>query len=231
MSASGEFAKLHHLHLRLDDQTRQLEGGPKRIRDAEAAISRKEQELAAAKLEQQNLQKSADQINLQFRTTEAKIGDLKGKLNAASNNVEFQILKKQVASETEATVALESQYLGKTEAIDTFKVKVAAITKELENTRENLKKVIADVAAKEPVLKKAIADLRSEISVVCVCIPEEHRDYYRRSTEKQGAEAFAAVEDGACVECSTELTPQKRQELGRDKLMMCQICGRFLYSA
>jgi predicted nucleic acid-binding Zn-ribbon protein len=225
----GAIAKLHQLHQQLDKYESQLSDGPKRISAGELAIKKKEEAIAAQKQELFNLQKSADGMNLQFKTTESKIGDLKGKLNASATNVEYQILKNQVANETAANVAMEEQYLQQTELIDTGKARLAVLNQELEAAKVYLKKLREEVAAAEAGLRVHIAEYQAKVKEASACVPEEKREYYTRLTKRDGANGFSTVEDGCCEECSTEVTPQTRVELKSGKVFVCSTCGRFQY--
>ncbi len=230
-AANGEIAKLHLLHQQLDKYVTQLTDGPKRISSGELAIKKKEEAIAAQKQEMITLQKAADHMNLQFKTTENKIADLKTKMNACATNVEYQILKNQIANETAANVVLEGQYLEQTELIDAGKAKTVTLGQELETAKAHLKKVREEVAATEAGLKQSIAEYREKVKQASSCVPEELRGYYQRLTDRNGASGFATVEDGCCNECSTEVTPQARVELKGGRVFVCSTCGRFQYMA
>lgn len=226
---SASMAELHQLHINLDEQIKLRDNGPKKIQSRELAISKKQDEINAKKQEILACQKQADQLNLNSKTTEQKIRDSKAKLNAAATNVEFQILKNQVATESENSSKIDGEYLAVAAKIDELKAQLETLQKELETAKAVHSKTVAEVTAAEPAIKSSITTLEGAIKVAAECIPNEQREYYRRLTLKMGSHGFSPVEDGSCTECSTEVTPQNRLELRTGKVLVCKICGRFQY--
>ena len=78
--------ELHRLHQQLADLRERIERGPKQVRMRQANVTQAEEKLAHAHAEVKTARMSADQKQLQLKTGESKIADLKSKLNAAQTN-------------------------------------------------------------------------------------------------------------------------------------------------
>ena len=107
---TGGLKDLHLLHERLHKKQSELEAGPRKIALREGICKKKLAEIAEQKNCIKNIQKAADDKNLQFRTNEQKINELKGKLNAAASNREFDIFKGQIEADSAANAVLEDEY-------------------------------------------------------------------------------------------------------------------------
>jgi uncharacterized protein len=227
---TGGLKDLHALHVRLHEKKSALEAGPRKISIQQGLCKKKQAEIADQKTCIANLQKAADEKNLQFRTNEQKIDDLKGKLNTASSNREFDIFKSQIEADTAANAVLEDEYLELLEQVDAAREKNKALEAELEEATAKAKRTADEVGAAEAGIQSAIGELAKEVTAAEICVPSKFGDDYRRLVQAYGPEAIAVAEEGACTECFTELSPQHQLELRVGKVIRCRMCGRLLYS-
>jgi predicted nucleic acid-binding Zn-ribbon protein len=80
---------LHRIHRQLTDLRERLDRGPRQIRAGETNVQHRETELAQTKTEAKAMRMAADQKQLQLKSGEDKVNDLRRKLNAASSNREY----------------------------------------------------------------------------------------------------------------------------------------------
>lgn len=229
MPATGGIKQLHDLHKRLARHAKQLEEGPRKIRVREKQVEKKEAEIAALKEQVTEVQKSADASNLQFKTNEQKIVEEKVKLNQASSNKEFDIIKGQIASYDNANAELEDQYLQLLEQVDAGHQKVTALEEEVTAAKAQVETTKQEVAEEEPKLRTAMNELEGEMSGAIGCIPSKLQEMYRRLVAAYGPDAFAPVENNACSECFVQFSPQQNVELRTGTVMLCRECGRLIY--
>ena len=116
---------LHRIHRQLTDLKERLDRGPKHIRAAEANIEHREELLSQVKAEAKNLRMAADQKQLQLKSHEDKVQELRRKLNAASSNREYQALLEQIAADEMANSVLTDEILEALEKIDAFQKDIA----------------------------------------------------------------------------------------------------------
>ena len=96
MSAGTNFAVLHRYHLALHEVQEQLTRGPRQVKAREQLVVQADTELNTKKDQFKQLRVTSDRKSLDLKTNEAKIADLRGKLNACSSNREFDIIKGQI---------------------------------------------------------------------------------------------------------------------------------------
>ena len=228
ISASG-LRHLHELHLQLSEVTEKLERGPKRVEARRQYAKRKHAELEACQQQLLELRKSADAKNLQLKSNEAKIAELRVKLNAASSNREYDIIRSQIDADTMANSVLEDEILEILDKIDQLRARCGELEQEWQKAVEDEKRLSEEVAAEEPELRRQVETLESKIAEAEKMIPAEIADDYRRLVHAHGPTALAPAVNDACSECYFSLSPQSRVELNSGRIVFCKNCGRLLY--
>jgi uncharacterized protein len=230
-TASAGLKHLHQLHIQLRTVQEKLERGPKQIQARRQFTERKQAELAARKEHLTNMKKSADSAGLQLRSNESKIADLRAKLNAASSNREFDIIKAQIEADTMANSVLEDEILEALEKVDETQQAVKGLEGEVAAAQQEEQRIAAEVAAAEPGLKQDAARLEESLRAAERELPGEVAQVYKRLVLAHGANALAPVENGVCGACHVGLAPQSRVDVNTGKILFCRSCGRLLYPA
>lgn len=220
---------LHHLYLRLHDVNQKLERGPKRVQFKEQFALLQEEKLDSEKEKVTELKKQVQQKNLDLHSNEAKILDLKGKLNSASSNKEFDIIKGQIAADNMANSVLEDEILELMEKIDAAETEVQSCVRKRDEAQADAKKSADDFEAARNSLDKEIEECKSTITDAEQIIPENVKVLFERLVRSHGAGALAVVEGKYCSACNVMLEPQLRVELNSQKIVFCKSCGRLLY--
>jgi predicted nucleic acid-binding Zn-ribbon protein len=229
MPATGGIKQLHELHQQLAWHAKQLEDGPRKVRVRIKFVEKKQAELAAHKDQLTQLQKTADETNLQFRSNEEQIAELKVKLNKASSNKEFEIIKGQMDGDISANETLEDEYLELLEQIDTGRSEFAKLGEQLEAAQADVEAMKKELAEEEPKLRVGITTVENELPEASECLPSKLQEMYRRLVTAYGPEAFAPVENDACSECFVQFSPQQSVELRNGTVLLCRECGRLVY--
>lgn len=230
MAVSNGLLILHDLHLKLHAVQEELEKGPRLIKAKENVLAKKQAELDLAKAKYTDQRKQADQKNLQLKTNEAKLADLNAKLNMASTNREFDILKGQIAADKMANSVLEDEILDCMEQVDLLKGKITEAEKVVAAAKDDVQKMTDHVAASEAGLKEKAAKLRPAVAEAETVIPKDFMATYRRLVLAHGAEALAVVENNVCTSCNVSLSPQQGVELRGGRFIFCISCGRLIYA-
>ena len=143
---------LHRIHRQLTDVRERLDRGPAtgpRGRNARRALR---EPTGAVKAEAKAARMAADQKQLQLKTSEDKVKDLRRKLNAATSNREYQLLLEQIAADEMANSVLADEILELLEKNDEFQKKVADAEAALAAAKRKTEEVRAEVAKVEPSL-------------------------------------------------------------------------------
>lgn len=229
MSTAANLAELHRLHLALHEAQEQLARGPRQIKAREQLLVQAQADLEARRKQLLELRKATDRKQLDLKTNEAKIADLRRKLNTASSNREYEIIHGQIDADTMANSVLEDEVLELLEKVDRTQKEVAACDEKAKKTNADKQRFSAEYEA-------ASGDLRARADALTAQLRQSESGLsgdvglrYRRLVEAHGADALAAVEGGVCTSCNVQVTPQSKVVLNSGKVVFCGSCGRLLY--
>ena len=220
---------LHHLYLRLHEVNEKLELGPKRIKFKEQFALQQEDKLKTPQEQVTQLKKQVQQKNLDLHSNEAKILNLKGKLNTASSNKEFDIIKGQIEADQMANSVLEDEILELMEKIDAAETEVQSWVTKKDTAREDAKKIAQEFEAARNSLDEEIQECKAAIADAERIIPDNIKVQFARLVRGHGSGALASVEGKFCSACNVMIEPQLRVELNSGRLVFCKSCGRLLY--
>ncbi len=230
MTAMNQGLKaLHEVHQRLQAVQEDLARGPRQIQAKKTAVERKKAELDTQRQTLKQVRMTADQKNLQLKTNENKINELKTKLNAVGSNREYEILTGQIAADTMANSVLEDEILEALTKIDQVQIELKHVEQEVAAAETDLAKITADVAAREAGLREKAETYQAEVASAEKFLPNDIVPQYRRAVQAFGADALAAVDNRFCSNCNMQLTSQRMLELKGGKWMFCS-CGRLMYA-
>ena len=227
-----DFALLRTIHRILKQKTDlkdRIEKGPRRIVAAENAEKQISADVDAAKEIKTKTQMAADAKQLQLSEREARIEDLKNKLNTAGSNKEFQLLKDQIAADEQANLVLSDEILEMLERID-----------ELETAHRTAEENYAKAKDESEKIRKRINDelatLNEQLESVVAELVENEKKLtgevgaeYRRQASSRGEEALAETDMQTCGNCYTKMTTQAMSELMMQNAVFCQSCHSLLY--
>lgn len=230
MAVTAEILReLHRVHRQLSDLRHRVARGPKQVKAGEAHVASQEEALKQAKEAYTKARVAADQKQLQLRQREARILDLKGKLNACSSNREYQALKEHIAADEQANRVLEDEILECLERIDLLQKGVGEVEQQLKRVKEELGKCRQKVAAEQQGLENELARVATNLQELENRLPGDFRAEYARIAKVRGEDALAAVEGEVCGGCHQTLTQQTLNELRLERLVFCKTCGCLLY--
>ena len=172
---------------------------------------------------------AADQKQLQLKSAEGKIGELKVKLNQANTNREYQALKDQIAADEMASSVLADEILEAMEKIDVLKGLVPDAERQVAKVKDDLAKLQQQVRAEEDSLRSDIKRLEGELREAETALPDDFREVYQRVVKAKGPDAMAAIENGSCGGCYQQLTINMVNEINMGRVVLCKSCGRVLY--
>jgi len=222
---------LHRIHRQLADLTERRDRGPKRVRAAAANVAHREGELAQVQADLKKLRMATDQKQLQLKAGEEKVKDLRRKLNTATSNREYQVLKDQIAADEMTNSVLADEVLEALEKIDEFQQKVASTGAALAAARKKAESVRGEVHQQQPHILGDIKRLEAELKEAEAALPATIRDVYQRVVRQRGEDALAAVEKEYCGGCHQHVPLNVCAEIMLGHPMFCKSCGRLLYIA
>jgi uncharacterized protein len=220
---------LHRIHRQLSDLRERLDRGPKQIRAAESNVQHNEGLLAKTKADAKTLRVAADAKQLQLKSSEDKVKDLRRKLNAATNNREYQALLDQIAADEMANSVMADEILEAFEKADGFQHNIAVAEKVLAAARQRAEQIHAEVAAQAPALRADIDRAENELRETEATLPVEIREIYDRMVRGKGEDALALVENQCCGGCNQQIPLNMCNQIMLGQPVFCKTCGRMLY--
>lgn len=220
---------LHRIHRQLTDLRERLRRGPNQVRASEASVTLREDELARVQADAKAARMAADGKQLQLKGGEAKIEELKRKLNAAKSNREYQALKDQMAAQEMTNSVLTDEILEGLEKIDELEVKAVQVEKMLAKAREKAQEVHREVDQQRPLIEGDLKRLEAELKECEAALPASVRELYQRVVRQRGEDALAAVENEYCSGCHQHVPVNVCAEIILSHPMFCKTCGRLLY--
>jgi predicted nucleic acid-binding Zn-ribbon protein len=221
--------EVHRIHQQLADLRDRLERGPKQVRAREANVTQLETKLAEAKDKAKQTQVAVDRKQLDLKTGEQKVIDLRVKLNQANSNREYQAFLEQIAAAEMAGSVLSDEILEGMEKVDQLSALVKEADKHLAAGKQELDKTKHAVEDSAASIKSDLSRLEGELATAEQSLPMEIKADYQRIVRSKGADSLAAVDDGVCSGCGQQITLNMQNELKLSKLVFCKSCGRLLY--
>ncbi len=222
---------LHGILKTITDKQQQLERGPLRVGAHQHRVDSLTTEMETAQQNHRDSRMTADNKQLQLKSSETKIEELQTKLNTCSSNREYQALLEQIAADQMAGSVLEDEILDALETVDTLGEQVTLATKTVEEAKGKLKEETVQVQAEAEVLRREIEALEAELAEAETSLPPEIRPDYDRIVKTRRDDSMASVNDGICEGCFQQITPNMIAQLALKESVICTSCGRLLYPA
>ena len=221
--------ELHHIHQRLADLRDRLERGPKQVKAREANVAQLEVKLTEARDRAKQMQMALDRKNLDLKSGEQKVLDLRVKLNGANSNREYQSFLEQIAAAEMAGSVLSDEILEGLEKIDVLALATKEAEKNLASGKQEWEKAKQAVEASAATIRADVIALEAELVQAEAGLPPDLKADYERVVRSKGADSLAAADDGVCTGCGQQITLNMQNELQLSKLVFCRSCGRLLY--
>lgn len=233
MSATADaLRELHTLHQRAKAIRDRLQSAPKTLAARQAALAARNADLEKARKAYQDAQLGVKKNEHALQASQAKIDDLKVKLNLVKKNEEYKAIQNQIANDKLAVEKLEGEILEDMMRIDEQSAALAAEEQEVKTLAAQVTTFQQEIESQVAEQKALLVELESSIVGAEEIIPEDYRDQYRRIVKQHGADAMAFLENGACSGCFVSVTAQMLNELiNASSLSFCKTCGRVLYLA
>jgi len=221
---------LHRIHVQLSDLRDRLARGPRQVQVHTQNVAQQQSTLAAAQQTVQQTQIVVDKKQLDLKTSENKIEDLKTKLNGCSSNKEYQTLLEQIAATEMTNSVLSDEILESMEKGDQLELTGSEAKKQVTAAEAELAKCQKRVAAESSVICVDLERLEGELTVAEKELPAEMKVDYQRIIGSKGAEGMSEVESQVCLGCGKKITLNMLNELLLSKPVFCKSCGCLLYT-
>jgi predicted nucleic acid-binding Zn-ribbon protein len=224
-------AALHKLQTELQHLEDALARGPRQLQARDRNIKSTEEAVVQLKALQKETRAAADRKSLELRSREQKVTDLRAKLNLASNNREYDILRGQIEADTVASSVLEDEILEVLEKVDGLHRQVVDTEVKVKDLKAERQKFAAEFEASAVGLREQVAKLQGEIKQSEQLFAGDNALRYHRLVEAHGSDALASVgKSSVCSSCFVSLTAQSAVQVRSGLIVFCSTCGRLLYA-
>jgi predicted nucleic acid-binding Zn-ribbon protein len=221
--------RLHEILMRVADIKNQIERGPKQLQAAHNQLQAAKDAVTQCKDSIKKKRMEADRKQLQQREREAKLYEWQGKLNAATNNREYQAIKEQIAADTQANSVLSDEIFEILESSDAAQATLVELEAKLAVVQADTAKAETRIQERMLTLQGDLQRAEEELKSAEAAISADFLDTYQRLVESRGAEAMAPLDDRSCGGCNTTLPPRLLDQLRLGNPIPCSSCGRYLY--
>ncbi len=221
--------ELHRIHGQLSDLNDRLARGPRQVKAREGQVAGQETALAEVRESTKQAKIASDKKQLDLKSGEMKIEDLKTKLNGCSSNKEYQALLEQISASEMAGSVLADEILETMEKIDQLEAQIGEVEKTLELANHELVKCRDKVASESEVIRADIERLEGELKGAEQGLPADLKDEYRRVIRGKGVDGMAEADGRVCQGCGFQITLNMQNDLLLSKPIFCKACGCLLY--
>ena len=220
---------LHTMHRQLADIDGQLRKGPLQIKIATQNESTFAAEMDDVKQRQKENRLATDRKQMTMNERDAKVVDMREKLNTADSNKEFQLLKDRIAADEQASSVLADEIFEMLERQDTIDAEVVVCSENLEKAKAEKQKITERVTAKMESLKTEREKVAAQLAEREKELPTDIQVDYRRRADAKKEDVLAETDTTICGNCQVHLTNQMAATLLMSKVLFCQGCGALLY--
>ena len=222
---------------RLDQATAalrtELEGMPRRLREADAKLNGERTALTAAKQALTHSLGERKKLELDVEQWKGRAKKYREQSSSVKTNDAYKALQHEIAgAETEASKA-EDRVLEQMMAVEEVERRVKRLEAELKDSEKAIASEKQQIEAQFAEKKKSWETATAERKAIAKKIPADTLDLYERIAKKHPGQALAQVRDGQCRACGLRALPHMVQLLESDaneELFRCESCGRILYS-
>ena len=215
----------------LIDIGERMENGPRKVRVVTTNEANFAQSLEQSKAALLDLRKASHTKQMQLAEREAKIEDMKVKLNVCDSNKEFQLLKDRIAADLQANSVLQDEILEQLEKIDVLIEEVDTAKKNYEKSQSESRRIRDEVDLELNALDAEKTRITQELAEKEKLIPADLIVQYRRLVAGKGEDALGLTNSETCGNCNQTLTVQTVSDLMMHKPVFCKGCGCWLYLA
>ncbi len=222
---------LHRLHQELYELNESLQRGPRQLKARDQKIRQVEQRVVELKGQLKESRAGADRKSLDLKGKEARLSELRARLNACSSNREYDLLRGQIEADEVANSVLEDEILEILEKVDRTQREIGETEEQARTLQQDRETFAAEFAEKSVQLQKQVEEVLGRIREREKFLTGEAAQMYRRLVQSYGADGMAAVDPaGVCMNCYMKLTPQALVQVRMGEIVFCTTCGRLVYA-
>src|SRR5215472_2779144 len=222
---------------RLDQTTAalraELEGMPKRLREADAKLSGDRAALTSAKEALTHSLGERKKLELDVEQWKGRANKYREQSSSVKTNEAYKALQHEITNaEAEASKA-EDLVLEQMMALEDVERRVKHVEADLREAEQAIAAEKKQMQVQYGEKKKKMESAGAERAEVAKKVPEELLELYARVDKKHPGSALAEAREEQCRACGVRVLPHVVQLLKSEtdeEVFRCETCGRILYS-
>jgi len=210
-----------------------LEGMPKRLREADAKLSGERAAVGTAKEALTHSLTQRKKLELDVEQWKERAKKYRAQSSSVKTNEAYKALQQEIANADAEASKAEDFVLEQMMAVEDAERRVKRLEAELKESEKTIATEKQQIEAQFAEKKKSWETATAERKATAKKIPEDLLDLYERIAKKHPGAVLAQVRDGQCRACGLRALPHMVQLLESDtneELFRCESCGRILYS-
>jgi len=211
----------------------ELEGYPKRIREAEAKLAGSRADVASAK--EVHAQVIAERKKFEFDAQQWKdrARKYRDQSGAVKTNEAYKALQHEIANAEAEVAKADDRQLEVMMAAEEVERRVKITESRLKEAEQAVAVERKEIQAQGTEKKKQLEAATGEREKIIAPVPEDLRELYARIAKRHNGTAMAEARDGQCRGCGMRVLPHILQELRtetNEEVFRCESCGLILYT-
>jgi uncharacterized protein len=210
-----------------------LEGLPKRFRDADAKLNGARAAVVAAKEAHTHAQTERKKFELDVEQWKDRAKKYRGQSSSVKTNEAYKALQHEIANAEAEAAKAEDLVLGQMMAVEETERRIKHVEADLKESDQAISAEKKQIEAQSAEEKKRVLAAMAEREKLTVTVPENILELYTRVAKRHPGSAMAQVRDDQCRGCGMRVLPHTIQLLQLEtdeELFRCETCGRILYS-
>jgi uncharacterized protein len=211
----------------------ELDGFPKRIRDAETKLSGARADVASTK--EAHAQVVAERKKFEFEAQQWKdrARKYRDQSGAVKTNEAYKALQHEIATAEAEVAKADDRQLEVMMAAEEVERRVKIAEGRLKEAEQAVAAERKEIQAQGTEKKKQLDAATAERAKIIAPVLEDLRVLYERIAKRHNGTAMAEARDGQCRGCGMRVLPHILQELRletNEEVFRCESCGLILYS-
>jgi predicted nucleic acid-binding Zn-ribbon protein len=223
------FREIHRLRRYARDLQDQLDRIPRQMKLQQGRLTHQEGVLRDAQEAIRKLQVRVREQEGTLKSTHGQVAKYKKQLDDVGGKKEYDALQLEIANARAKCSQLEDEILNAITESEERTAGLPELEKGVAQAKEELDRYQKESETRKADLNAQLTQARAQLKEVEVQVPQGLREQYNRIVGARDAEGLAAVRDGDCSACHTEIPRQTLSNLHQGQFVVCRSCGRILY--
>jgi len=222
---------------RLDQKTAalrtDLEGMPKKLREADAKLNGDRTAASSAKEALTQALGQRKKLELDVEQWKERAKKYRAQSSSVKTNEAYKALQQEIAGAEAEAAKGEDRVLEQMMAVEEAEKRLKRLEAELKESEKAIAAEKQQIEAQFAEKKKSWETATAERKAIAKKIPTDALELYERIAKRHPGTVMAQVRDAQCRACGVRVLPHTIQLLESDsdvELFRCESCGRIFYS-